>query len=306
MMETLATALYPTAYFVVATLMVLVVLKLANDVHRRIGGDVFPSDGLIREPAYTKRRRQRALEVDIFWHAVAVPTLLLAWHYAFLLVVGNPQTVNLAGIVAIVAAGVAALGYLARQLVRQVGEKRRLVLQTSAEVATGQAINQLMRRGYWVFHDLALGKHRIQHLIIGPAGIFVLETKAHRVPRKYRKANAERAEAKFDGVRLIYPDGMDTDPLRGVTSQSRTIGKWLSGKIDEVVAPQPVLALPGWYVHSSDWKNAIVCNPGNPTIIINASKQTRLDSTALRSVLENLKKQTRDTTYPIPAPQVPQ
>ncbi|MDH3714263.1 MAG: NERD domain-containing protein [Gammaproteobacteria bacterium] len=306
MMETLATKLIPTALFVAAALLVFAILRLTNYIHRRYGGDPFPTDGLIREPAYTKRRRQRALEVDIFWHAVAVPTLLLAWNYSFMRGLSGGQIVDFSGYVLIAAAGGATLAYFIQHLVRLISEKRHLVLQTSAEVATGQSINQLMRRGYWVFHDVVLGKQQIQHLIIGSTGVFVVASKAHRVPRKLVRSKTDRAEANFDGEQLTYPDWVDTDPIQAVLRQSQMLGKWLSGKIGEAVTPQPVLALPGWYVQSSDWKRVIVCDPSNPTLIIKASRQTRLDSTAIRGILENLKKQTRDSALQIPAPQVPQ
>jgi hypothetical protein len=306
MLENLAIRLIPTALFVTAALVVFGILRLATVIHRRYVEDPFPTGGLIREPAYTERRQQRALEVDIFWHAVAVPTLLLAWHYAFVRGISGNESANLTDLVMIFAAGVATLAYFIQHLVRRINEKRHLALQTAAEIATGQSINQLMRRGYWVFHDLNLGGQRFQHLIVGPSGVFVVESKAHRVPRKYATSRADRAEANFDGKQLIYPDWTDADPIQAVLKQSQMIGKWLTGRIGEAVAPQPVLALPGWYVQSSDWKRVIVCDPSNPALIIKASKQARLDPTAIRGILENLKKQTRDSTLQIPAPRVPQ
>jgi hypothetical protein len=306
MLESLAIRLIPTALFVTAALVVFGILRLATVVHRRYGEDSFPTGGLIREPAYTKRRQQRALEVDIFWHSVAVPTLLLAWHYAFVRGLSGNESANLTDLAMIFAAGVATLAYFIQHLVRRINEKRHLALQTAAEIATGQSINQLMRRGYWVFHDVNLGGQRFQHLIVGPGGVFVVESRAHRVPRKYAKSGTDRAEANFDGKQLNYPDWTDADPIQAVLKQSQMLGKWLTGKIGEAVAPQPVLALPGWYVQSSDWKRVIVCDPSNPALIIKASKQARLDPTAIRGILENLKQQTRDSTLQIPAPRVPQ
>ena len=306
MMENLATRLLPTAVFVVAALLAFGILRLANGIHRRYGREPFPTDGLIREPAYTKRRRLRILEIDVFWHAIAVPTLILAWYYAYTSGFAGDQTAALTDLTVMFAAGVAALAYFVQHLIRVVNEKRNLALETSAEVATGQSINQLMRRGYWVFHDVLLGGQRIQHLIIGAAGVFVVESKAHRVPRKYARSDTARAQVTFDGRQLTYPDRVDTDPIQAVLRQSRMIGQWLTGKIGEVVAPQPVLALPGWYVQSADWKRVIVCNPTNPAMIIKASTQSRLDATAIREILVNLKQQARDSTLQIPAPRVPQ
>jgi len=304
-MQEIALRLIPTALFVVAALVVFAGLRLAAYLHRRYAQDPFPSDGLMREPAHSKQRRQRALDAAIFWHAVAVPTLLFAWYYAF---VGGPaanQQAQLTDFIVIAAAGVAGLGYFIQHLVRLIKERQRLALQTSAEVATGQSINQLMRRGYWVFHDVMLGQHRFQHLIIGPAGVFVVESKAHRRSRRATRASA-RPEAKFDGAQLHYPDWVDSDPIQSVIAQARMIGKWLSGKIGEAVAPQPVLALPGWYVQTSDWKRVVVCNPDNPSLIVNAAKQERLDATAIRAIVQNLKKQTGDTTLQLPASRVPE
>jgi hypothetical protein len=240
MMEILATRLFPTALFVVAALLIFGALRLANALHRR-HGDPFPMGPLTREPAHSKRRRQRALEVDIFWHAIAVPTLLFAWYYALTQSLSANGYGNLTDLIVIVAAGIVAMAYFIQHLVRLVKAERRLALQTSAEVATGQFINQLMRRGYWVFHDIILGERRIQHLIIGPTGVFVVESKAHRVPRKYRKSNTERAEAQFDGSQVIYPDWVDTDPIQAVMIRASGVGKWMTVKSGEPIVPQPVI-----------------------------------------------------------------
>lgn len=306
MLENVAVKLLPTAVFVVVALMMFAFLKLANVVHRRYGKAPFSADGLIREPAYTKRRRQRALEIDIFWHAIAVPTLVFAWYFASTVRIDNQPRSDLTDFILIFAAGLVALAYFIQRLVRLITEKRHLVVATSAEVATGQYINQLMRYGYWVFHDVSLAGQQLQHLIVGPAGVFVVESKAHRVPRKYLKPDAERAQVNFDGAQLVYPDWTDTDPIQAVLRQSQIIGKWLSSKISDTVTPQPVLALPGWYVQSSDWKRVIACNPSNPAIIVKGSNQARLDATTVREILLSLKQATRDKLLQIPASKVPQ
>jgi hypothetical protein len=46
------------------------------------------------------------------------------------------------------------------------------------ELATAQELNQLMRHGYYVFHDLQAENFNIDHIVIGPAGVFAVETKS--------------------------------------------------------------------------------------------------------------------------------
>ena len=71
------------------------------------------------------------------------------------------------------------------------------------ERIVAQAIEDgLVSAGYSVFHDIQLQKNgkrfNIDHLVIGPNGVFAIETK------NYRKPRTGQARVTYDGVKVLW------------------------------------------------------------------------------------------------------
>src|SRR5579875_53545 len=65
------------------------------------------------------------------------------------------------------------------------------------EEQVGALLEGLRGRGYQVFHNLDLGRGNIDHLLIGPGGVFAIETKSHPGPISVRRIHG----AVFEQVR---------------------------------------------------------------------------------------------------------
>jgi hypothetical protein len=78
--------------------------------------------------------------------------------------------------------GIAISGYLLFRIVKLFSLRRILRLGYEGEVAVAQELNQLMRQGYYVFHDFVADGFNIDHVIIGPTGVYAVETKARAKP----------------------------------------------------------------------------------------------------------------------------
>lgn len=50
----------------------------------------------------------------------------------------------------------------------------------TGEEVVGEALDGLRGRGWFALHDVQLDQGNIDHVLIGPAGIFTIETKSHR------------------------------------------------------------------------------------------------------------------------------
>jgi len=50
----------------------------------------------------------------------------------------------------------------------------------AGEELVGNALESLRDRGWYALHDVQLDRGNIDHVLIGPAGIFTIETKSHR------------------------------------------------------------------------------------------------------------------------------
>jgi hypothetical protein len=71
-------------------------------------------------------------------------------------------------------------------IVRTRKQIRAMRLGRDGERAVGQALEQLRRYGYRVFHDILGPNWNIDHVVIGPGGIFTVETKTLSKPLRGR------------------------------------------------------------------------------------------------------------------------
>jgi len=93
------------------------------------------------------------------------------------------------------------------------------------------------------------GHFNIDHVLIGPGGIFTVETKDWSLPAK-----GTRAEVVFDpGMgKLTWPDGRyDTAEANQAVNNAEYVRKELAkrtGRPAGALPVRPVLLLPGWYI----------------------------------------------------------
>jgi hypothetical protein len=126
--------------------------------------------------------------------------------------------------------------------------RRRIRLGFEGERHVGEALNQLMLVGYRVFHDfLITDKPRsirnIDHIAIGPNGVFAVETKT---PRKV-KAEDGATVTVLDNA-LQYPWGVDRRDIEQAQEEAKWLSEWLSKMSPQPVSVGPILVLPGWFI----------------------------------------------------------
>jgi len=111
---------------------------------------------------------------------------------AAVLVLAGVMQVLLGSVAAVMVLAVAALGvlFLAWKLARLPEELERLRSQARAERVTAARLDRLCDVGYRVLHDRTLASApgvRLNHLVVGPTGIFLVETR--RVTGPIRVSN---------------------------------------------------------------------------------------------------------------------
>lgn len=153
-------------------------------------------------------------------------------------------------------AGVSAWRKFAR-LQRQLWDCR---LGFDGERVVGEWLNRLAADGFEIFHDMPFETFNIDHIIVGPPGVYAIETKTRRKPADIK--GAAKATVTYDGVSLRYPSGMpETKALDQAALNAKTLSKFLSSSTGEPTLVSPILALPGWWV---DRKARGAVNVRNP------------------------------------------
>ena len=134
-----------------------------------------------------------------------------------------------------------------------------LSLARDGEKAVGQYLEALRETGYRVFHDVIGKNFNLDHVIIGPKGIFTIETKTFSKPMR------GEATVYFDGISVTV-NGYK--PERDPIAQAQAQASWLSALIKEstghVHSVKPVVVFPGWFVRSgpeAKGSNVWVINP---------------------------------------------
>lgn len=202
---------------------------------------------LLRAPGQALREELEELRRDVLADVLLlmiVPAFVAAFLYVLHLVSGMA-----ASPVVLVAALAGMAGFCARQirmLLKKNTKLDQVRLGLDAEMAAGQELDQLMRQGAVVFHDLQAEKFNIDHVVIAPQGVFAVETKGYRKPNGLEgKASAT---VVYDGQTLKFPDWSAIKELEQAQRQAQWLAGWLSSATGQTTEVLPVLALPGWFV----------------------------------------------------------
>jgi len=84
----------------------------------------------------------------------------------------------------------------------------------SAEEQVGGLLEQLSGRDWQVLHDASLGHGNVDHILIGPGGVFTVETKSHPGPVRVGRlhgATLRQAQAQRKAIESIT--GVRVEPL---------------------------------------------------------------------------------------------
>jgi hypothetical protein len=124
------------------------------------------------------------------------------------------------------------------------GKFRSLNLGIIGEEAVGQFLEEHLRLvGCQVLHDIPANGFNVDHVVIGPTGVFAIETKTHSKPAK------GVSSIKYDGT-SVSVNGFkpDRDPVVQAKGQARWLVDLLERSTGRKVFVQPVVLYPGWFV----------------------------------------------------------
>ena len=215
---------------------------------------------LLRYPGESLRNRIDDISEDLTFYISfmpAVPLFLYATHISQSYFSGTPETSG--RLLVSVMAALLLLGFALFRVHRLLNLRRRFRLAHDAEMSAGQELNQLMLKGYHVFHDFPAEKFNIDHIVVGPTGVFAVETKA-RLKGMNGKGQVE-AKMEYDGKCLQFPGWTEKKPLSQANDQAEWLKKWLGSAVGEEVFVKPALVLPGWYVKRTGPGGIVVLNP---------------------------------------------
>lgn len=129
------------------------------------------------------------------------------------------------------------------KLVRGHKKLKMLKQGRDGERAVGQFLEDLRGKGNYVFHDVVGEGFNLDHVVIGPKGIFTIETKTISKPSK------GESKVKYDGNMVTI---LGFNPERNPITQAKAQARWLKElfleETGKKVHIKPIIVYPGWYV----------------------------------------------------------
>ena len=215
----------------------------------------FPfKDAVMREPGYSQLKAREKIMDELDLHLLVLPLYPLMMYTTYLQMRLSNGEVSLFTISLLVATSLALIAHSLYKIWCLQAKMHCLKLGYAGEVAVGQALNQLMLQGYQVFHDVPFNHFNADHVVVGRAGVFVVETKL-RTKRSTTNRKEHSYKVRFDGKALYFPDRPKVpcvSALEQASNEAKSVGNWLTQATGEPVTTQPVLALPGWWINGTN------------------------------------------------------
>ncbi len=187
---------------------------------------------------------------------------------------------------------IALIAYMAYNLANLLSRRKRIRLAYEGELAVGQELNQLMLQGYRVYHDFPADTFNIDHIIVGPKGVFAVETSTRL---KGAIANgSQEATVTYDGRMLTFADTTDFETIEQAEQQADWLSKWLGAATGEPIAVRAVITLPGWVVKRTSADGIPVVNPGQFASLFEHIKPRPLSETMLDRIKDQLEQKCRN------------
>ncbi|MBL9187324.1 MAG: NERD domain-containing protein [Opitutaceae bacterium] len=253
---------------------------------------------LLRGPGETLRRRMNKFDENFFFQvaAAALAPICTGLITLSLLQWLAPQIRLSFGIAAMAVVFLVTLVASAQWTIRRFMRDRNDRLGYLGERAVGETLVPLIASGYRVYHDLPAGtgptQFNIDHVAVGPNGIFAIETKSRR--KRPARPGHEAHKVIYDGKMLIWPWAEETTCLEQASSRARWLGEWLQQLTGIEPAVQPVLVLPGWYVVPKGLGPVLVVNHKLVADAIERETRTKLTDDQIDLISRQIEQRCRD------------
>ena len=209
-----------------------------------------PVEGPLRRlPGQSIREERERLfddKVMAYFFTLSVSWLFAFWQCLYKWASSKPNPVFWTVFAVLVSA------YCFYRIWRVYPEFRNLNLGEKGERRVSEVLQKLRGRNYVTFDDLVLNGVNVDHVVVGPAGVFAIETKAYSLFGNGFAGIAADGELCLSGKAA----------LKDALKQARTSAALTSAELKRWTTREiwvtPVLVLPGWRIHPPKTEPAVV------------------------------------------------
>ncbi|UCH23629.1 MAG: NERD domain-containing protein [Deltaproteobacteria bacterium] len=290
---------FPIILVLVIFIVLMSVLQFYRKVNRFKKRRSPFTHSILRSPGESLIKKLDTINVEInayIFSLVIIPVLMYSIPFSISYYKG--KNLSVIEVYASAIAGLVFITYLLFRIAKLLNERKVTRLGYEGEVAVGQELNQLMLKGYHVYHDFPTDNLNIDHIIVSQSGVFAIETKAHSKPTA--RSFVENATVSYNGRILLFPQGPDLQTIEQAKRQASWLTNWLYRTVGEQVIVRPVVALPGWYVKRTSPDGIPVVNPKQFASLFKHISPRFLSAEMITRITQQLEQKCLDTEpYPV-------
>jgi hypothetical protein len=171
--------------------------------------------------------------------------------------------------------------------------------EASAKREVAEFLDRLKAGGWFIFHDVPFdrptGKFSLDHVAVGPGGVWVVKTATRRKVETKRKAKGH--SVIFDGNQILCPWGKESDSLQQAADDAHWLSEWIKERIGKQVDVGAVLTFPGYSVVEQKPGPVRVASPKTlPDVLMSRGKSV-LQEEDIDLIQRLLEDQSRNVEY---------
>ena len=204
---------------------------------------------LLRSPGFSLQQEIGNMHWDLMEYLLMIPVLTAIVPMLFFIqakILDQPLTaISWVPVIILI---ILCVAYYAHKILKQTKRLSHLYLGYACEMAVGQELEQVVRptdRPYRVFHDIPFEGFNIDHLIVTPKGVFVIETKGRSKPLHN---GIKQFKVRVESDALHFPRHVEREPILQTQRNVKTAQKWLSDATGFNVPVGGILVISGWYI----------------------------------------------------------
>jgi hypothetical protein len=251
---------------------------------------------LLRMPGeYLWRKVMKHDEDDLMWFFIlgGLPIVAIGLALPFLSAIPNPARDAIA-----VALILTAFVICTRRYYKRIRERSNCYLGFFGERYVGEVLEPLKAKGWFIFHDVpfvgATSNYNLDHVAVGPTGVWVVETKTFR---KASTRGKEEATVNYDGEKVEWPWDEDRKSVEQAARNVQSLRDWLEKQTGKIYPIAGVLTAPGYYVNERKLGAVRMVNPAGLPDVFRSRKNMELSPEDVDLIRRQLENKCRDIEY---------